>query len=64
MRDPNHAIRSNLLSYPRASLFSAVQGSYDMTAELQRDDLNADSPWNPGLRKQAGCGTCDERREL
>jgi hypothetical protein len=35
-----------------------------MTTEGEKDNLNADSPWNFGLKKQARHGTCDERRDL
>ena len=32
------------ISNPMESLFSSVQGSYDMTAEVERDDLKAEKP--------------------
>jgi hypothetical protein len=47
----------------RASLFSGVQGSYDMITEVFGKGIisTPNSPWNYGLKQQAGYGTYDER---
>jgi hypothetical protein len=50
------------ISNLRASLFSGGQGSYDMITEVFGKGISTpNSPWNYGLKQQAGYGTCDER---